>query len=510
VYTAIIVDDEPMALEAIKMAADWEEYGFTIAGECSNGEEALHLSHQVRPDLIIADIRMPDMDGLELATRVLNEVDCDPVFILVSGYDEFKYAKRALQIGIRYYILKPVIEEDFSAVLLEVLDELERKAELKKIAAESTETIVDMFFENLLTDRLNGNELDDLLPPGLLPYKHAYWSYAALYVTHRDTGYDDFQKALKAYNQVDVRFYSVFLDTYLFGVILCSRQHEMRQWLHLEQTLRDLFGKNYYLAVGNPVHDLAELPASMAEAETALEYRFFHHPGSILYYWEIKNQTLNYSFRGIYYMEQFVDALKSLDQDRIAASITKMFDAFRRTYMAPEIVKMYCINILYKSFAMISEMGGIPDKVPFSDDMNFLGGNPTLGEIEKILREYAKHFCRYAQSLKANESPSMQQKVEDYIRAHYKRSLTIKEIARKLYIHPSYLGTQIHKWFGCGFTEYLHNMRMKEAAQLILHTDLRIHEIASGLGYTSYNSFLEQFVRFYSMKPTEYRRKIKK
>jgi len=509
VFKVIIVDDEPMALEVIKMAVDWEEYGFVIAGECSTGEEALNLSRQILPDLIVTDIRMPDMSGLELADHIVNDIDCNPLFILVSGYNDFEYAKKALQIGIRYYILKPIIEEDFCPVLMKVLGVLERREEFKKIAAESTETVLDMFFKNLLSGRLSNNRIDEGLPPDLLPYRDHFWSYAALYTNHADNGYDDLKKALQAYNKTDIRLFCVFHDTCLYGVILCSQKNNISLWLQLDKIIHDIFEKKYYLAIGNSVHDIAELPASMAEAETALEHRFFHQPGSILYYWEIKNQSLNYSFNGVYYMDEFFDALKNLDHDRISSSITEMFDAFRRSYMAPEIIKMYCINIVYRSFAIIGKMGGISDNMPLPNKMDFLGDNPTLIEIEKILREYSRSFCRYAQSLKETDATPMQNKVETYIRTHYKKSLTIKEIARKLYIHPSYLGTQIHKWFGCGFTEYLHKLRMEEAAQLIMNTDLRIHEIATGLGYTSYNSFLEQFTRCFSMKPTEYRKRMK-
>lgn len=510
-FKVIIVDDEPMAIEAIKMAMDWEEYGFVIAGECSDGEEALNLSRHILPDIIITDIRMPDMSGLELANQIVNDtdIDCDPIFILVSGYDDFEYAKKALHIGIRYYILKPIIDEDFSAVLMKVLEELERREEFYKIASESTDIFLDMFFENLLSDRLTNADSVEILPQELLPYRNHYWSYAALYTNHEDRGYDDLKKALQDCNKTDIRLFSVFHDTCLYGVILCSRQNELKLWLQLDQTMHDLFDNQYYLAVGNSVHDISELPASMVEAETALEHRFFYQPGSILYYWEIKNQSLNYSFKGVYYMDEFLDALINLDQDEISSSITKMFDAFRRSYMAPEIIKMYCINIVYRSFAIISEMGGMSDNIPLSNDMNFLGNNPTLVEIEKILREYSRNFCRYAKNLKETDTVSMQKKVETYIRTHYRRSLTIREIARKLYIHPSYLGTQIHKWFGCGFNEYLHKLRMDKAAQIIRDTDLRIHEIAASLGYASYNSFLEQFIKYFSMKPTEYRKQLK-
>jgi two-component system response regulator YesN len=100
--------------------------------------------------------------------------------------------------------------------------------------------------------------------------------------------------------------------------------------------------------------------------------------------------------------------------------------------------------------------------------------------------------------------------VEEYIKNNYTRNLTIREISSKLYIHPNYLGHQINKWFGCSFNEYLHTLRMEEAKRLLEDKDLKVHEIAERLGYSTYNSFLEQFVKRFSMKPSDFRVKLNK
>lgn len=513
-YSVLIVDDEPMAREAVRLAADWEEYGFQIVGECENGEEALLMVERARPDLILTDIRMPDMDGLELAKKVLAQYK-DTIFIILSGYDEFEYAKRALKLGIQYYILKPIITEDFSSLLMEALNELERQDEMKKIAAESREAVLGIYFEKLLSaNQTTENEND--LPLELRPDGDTDWTYAALYAYHKPgntdrlpvMGYDDLKKIVEVMN---TRIFTVFHDTSLYGLIQCDRRDVVSEkpWNHIICTLNDLYGQNFYLSVGNPVRRLADLPVSMNQAETALEHRFFYPSGSVLLFEKIRDRSLNYSFEGIHYMEDFLDALENLDRERIASSIAAMFDAFRRSYMAPEIVTMYIVNIVHKSFAIISEMGGISEKISVSDDLRALSDVPSLDGMERTLREYTESFCQYAKSLRNSDSLSLRNKVAEYIKDNYTRSLTVKEIARHLYIHPSYLGQQINTWFGCGYNEYLHTMRMREAGKRIAETDVKIYKIAADLGYRSYNSFLEQFISFFSMKPTEFRKCIK-
>lgn len=516
-FTVLIVDDEPMAREAIKLAADWEAYGFRIAGECDNGGEALALAARIRPDLILTDIKMPDMDGLALAQRVKEDTGGDTVMVLVSGYDEFAYAKQALRSGIRHYLLKPVFEEDLTEMLLDVLSELERREELKKIAAESEETALYMFFEEVLSGRTDHGDIH--IPPPLRPYADADWTYASLCLTpgpgdsasgcpagFPGMGYDALKKTVAPYQTGDIRLFTVFHDTGLYGLILCGGDGTL--WQDLAGGLRDLYGERFYLALGDPVRDPRLLHRSMGESEIALEHRFFYPGGSVLTYREIKDRSLSYSFKGIRYMEDFIEALENLDRDRIETSITEMFDAFRQSYMAPEIVKMYIVNIVYRSFGILGEMGGMAENSLSGGTGMLLGANPGLIEMESMLREYAEWFRSYALSLRGRDSLSLMSRVEAYIRDNYRRSLTIKEIAREFYIHPTYLGSQINKWFGCGFIEYLHTMRMKEAANLLSGTDMRVHEIAAELGYHTYSSFLEQFVRFFSMKPTEYRKNM--
>lgn len=512
-YSVLIVDDELMAREAVRLAAEWEEYGFQITGECENGEEALRVAARVHPDLVLTDIRMPDMDGLELAERILAQ-DRDTVFIILSGYDEFEYAKRALKLGIEYYILKPIIAEDFSSLLVEVLNALERQDEMKKIAAESREAVLGIYFERLLAADQTAEAEQDL-PPELRSDEDTYWTYAALYAYCKPgdagrlpaMGYDDLKRAIQAIS--DTRMFTVFHDPSLYGLILCGRRDAVPPWSRIVSTLDDRYGQDFYLAVGNPVRRLADLPVSLSQAETALEHRFFYSSGSVLFFDEIQDRSLNYSLEGIRYMEDFLDALENLDKERITVSITAMFDAFRRSYMAPRIVTMYIVNIVHKSFAIISEMGGVSEKISFSEDLSTLTDVPSLDDMERILRQYTEGFYAYAQGIRNSDSLSLRDKVEAYIGDNYRRSLTVKEIARHLYVHPSYLGQQINTWFGCGFNEYLHAMRMREAGQRIAETDMKIYRIAADLGYRTYNSFLEQFIRFFSMKPNEFRKYIK-
>lgn len=120
IYKVLLVDDEPPALEGLKLVVDWRQMGYQICGECDNGEEALNVIERMAPDLVITDIRMPGLDGLDLIKRVRERTINPPQFIIVSGFGEFDYARKALQFGIKHYLLKPVFAEELTEVLREI------------------------------------------------------------------------------------------------------------------------------------------------------------------------------------------------------------------------------------------------------------------------------------------------------------------------------------------------------------------------------------------------------
>ncbi|MBO9600861.1 MAG: response regulator [Cohnella sp.] len=128
-YSVLLVDDEPLAIEGLRMFIDWERLGFRVCGECENGVEAVSAAHRLMPDVIVTDILMPEMDGLELIGRLHGERGASSEFIVLSAYGEFAFAKRAMQLGVRHYLMKPVIEEEAENVLLQVRGRLDiRKA----------------------------------------------------------------------------------------------------------------------------------------------------------------------------------------------------------------------------------------------------------------------------------------------------------------------------------------------------------------------------------------------
>lgn len=131
-YSVLLVDDEPWAIEGLQMFVDWEGHGFRVCGVCENGAEALSAARELMPDVIVTDIRMPQMDGLELIGQLQGERGAPTEFIVLSAYSEFAFAKRAMQLGVHYYLLKPIIEEEAAEVLSQIRMRLDTNRALRK------------------------------------------------------------------------------------------------------------------------------------------------------------------------------------------------------------------------------------------------------------------------------------------------------------------------------------------------------------------------------------------
>lgn len=517
-FKVLLVDDEPMALEALKIVADWEELGFTICGECGNGDEALKKIKDMKPDLVVTDLKMPGMGGLELIKKVTEDVSPDTIFIIVSGYDEFDYAKKAMQYGIRYYLLKPVFKNEFSEVLVEIADQLKKKHQLGKMTLDNISADIGNLIGKFLTGETTEDELRIRMPADVWKSK-ACWLYVCLgtpqiwETVDLENGdiSEDSLGILKEMMNTDLEgiyIYPILTNAGLEGIVICtiSGMGIDKVIETLKSSVSTLYGEGFYLGVGNTVKELSQLSESVSQARKAIDYRFFSPPGSIIYYQNIKDFSLNYSFEGISKIEDMYNALDSLDEMRIRKAIQEVFSDFRRELTAPEIIKMYIVNIIYKSIAIVTSLGGNTDQIPLLDSITgILAKSLIIDEMENMAYEYCSKFSIYAKSFKNNTKNSDMKLVEEYIRNNYTRNLTIKEISKKLYIHPNYLGHQINKWFGCSFNEYLHGLRMEEAKKLIENTNLKVHEIAERVGYSSYSNFLDQFVKKFSIKPSDYK-----
>ncbi|HHU51284.1 MAG TPA: response regulator [Firmicutes bacterium] len=374
-YQVLLVDDEPLALEGVKTSVEWGDLGFRIAGECSDGEEAFSFIKKYTPDLVITDVRMPSLDGLNLIEQVIEYVNPKTKFIVISGYDDFSYAQRALKYQVNHYLLKPVFPEEMIPALQEIREHL-----------------------NLL----------------------------------------NFRSRLEA---------------------------ELNQ-------------------------------AGWATGETTI-------------FPQVSTEDLRHLTVMISYLDAMHDAIEELDPEKMTEAMETILSYLENQGLSLEIGRMFALNLMYHSNRIISEMEGSPSVALRNYDLMCIKQQTlTMEELKHLLREYVKEFFTCVDELRKKNSKHTIFQIEEYIKENYQRNLTIKEIAKVFYMHPAYIGQVFLKTFGVSFQEYLHQLRIDEAKNLIEKGFLRIHEVAEEVGYNNYHSFLENFKKYIGCKPVEYMERI--
>ncbi len=516
-YKVLLVDDEPLCIEGLSMIVDWTAMDFELCGTCNDGEEAIDRIKELSPQIVITDIRMPVMDGLALIQQAQSLVESKPHFIILSGYGEFEYAKKAMEFGIKHYILKPIIKNDIVEVLLQVkhmLDNNRREKEVGELYRISV--IADIFYKIIFGIPLKQDveKLKELLPehPG-----ESLWVY--LHIRTRE--HNKLPEACtRGENQLDCsygdgRVYMIIQDQNNFGVVI-RRDENIDLKTDVERVIEKLrsewtevFDTEVSVGVGIEVCCLEELKNSRKKACDAVAFQFFEGTESIIFYDQIKNRSIEGWDENITGVDLIVNEIESLNQTNAEGMINEAFDLFKSKLISPETVKMYSINLFYKLYELTDRLAG--DSVEIGEINGkckpyFTGCSTDIEEMRSHVLEYCRECCRYLKLIRDSKSQSSIYKIDDYINRNYKRNITIKDMAKELFLHPVYLGQLINSKYGMNFNELVNRLRIEEACGLISATEKSISQIAMELGYGSYAGFLIQFERRTGLKPTEYKR----
>jgi two-component system response regulator YesN len=469
-YKVLLVDDEPPALEGLKLVVDWERLGYQICGACDNGEEAAELIEQTVPDLVITDIRMPGLDGLDLIKRVRERMTNIPKFIIISGYGEFDYARQALRFGIKHYLLKPVFSEELTEVLASLA----------------------MPEPSLAT--ATGHSLAE--PPA----EAALMASPSTALGQSIGAEPSAEAALMSSPSTDFGQSTMRASSGLVEVKLAKESPSSRAQSMASSTIA-LEQSSITIGASSSSGEMTSSPSTALVGEHSLRAELVRD--------EINHRDSGSLYDEIAYLNTIVEALEDINLERLETAIEEAFTYFAAIQPLPEILKMYLINIIYHSIGLINEMNGAPAELLGKYNLNRLDETKaTLQEMKHILKSYCAECCAYLKSLKDRDSQINIYKVEEYLRENFKRNLTIKEIAKNFYMHPAYVGQLFMKKFGCSFNEYLHKMRIEAAKRLMDDSGLKTHEIAMEVGYNNYHGFLQNFEKYVGVKPAEYKNRV--
>ncbi|MCA0757291.1 response regulator [Paenibacillus sp. N4] len=512
-YKVLAVDDEPLMIEGWRTMIDWNAFGYELSGTASDGEEALELIRLIKPEVVVTDVRMPIMDGLELIKVVKEEMNLHIQFVIVSGYSEFAYAQQALRYQVNHYILKPLIVDEIYELLAELSHTLEKNRLAEKSANKNKEIIVAAAITSLLKkeNEVNTDEVAEVL--GLKTDSLIRLVIAECPAV--EGGTDE-------YSQLREFLKTGFggLRTWLFteapnrtGLLICHEDEQDQEQLmailqgvimKVEQPLQQLI--LYVSEAGKGLTALPELYRQVLE--TRYSSLFSRRSGIHLYqndsgFEEWKLEDI------ITCSDSLLRSIETNDEKGINSSIDHLILLFGQTcsqtvwiqhalnYIRGELLNNYSISAMDK------------------DVLGQLLHENYFSQKELIPNDALKILClRIAKEVKIGHpaSPSnhsFTMEVIEYLKSHYREKIQVQELAERFHYNPVYFGKQFRKETGMSLNEYIHALRIDEAKILLRRTDMKLTEIASYLNYHSTEYFTSKFKVFTNELPSSYKNKYK-
>lgn len=523
----MLVDDEPFTLQGLQVIIDWESGGFEIATTCSNGKEALKYLSENQVDLIISDIRMPEMNGLELLETIKREKISDAAFVLLTGYDDFAYTQRAIRNGCLDYILKPVIEEELISVLKKVTNLNRESIILRKDREKMEDAYLTRIIRHFIKGKYNDEDIE-------YANKHLQLSgnlrFVDIEFVNRDIEIDDsdvdeydmaiMQRQLyNACKEILKEFANHFTldityddDSYNVGFIFCDTMavsSDMSETEFLNALIRKievLVIKPVRMLCGEPVPDISELSKSFDSCRRLKSIAGFHNKKKLYFYEEIQ------SGHGSFILckdtiDEIIGAIEKNEAVMIEAGIDKLLEELQNKEGNN---RAFDLNINYLLFQLIHLASELDDTVNQEEIIQYISEKTSDKAFRRGSHQHLKKFCLeyavYLSELRKSISRGILSVVEAEIKKNYADNISLKDLGDKYHINSSYLGQVFRKNYGMSFKNYLTNYRIKEAAKQILHTDKKINRIAEDVGYKDSDYFIRKFIEIMGCTPSKYRK----
>ncbi|WP_186327392.1 response regulator [Paenibacillus sp. Y412MC10] len=499
-YSVLLVDDEAIALEGLKMLSDWEGLGFQICGACDDGEDALSLIMDTLPDLVVTDIRMPGIDGLELIRRVRSMEHYDPIFVVLSGYSDFEYARTALRYGVRFYMLKPVIEPEWDAIIATIVNELDAKSRTREQEEATSKQVLAIALSRMLRGDLTEVDGDIAHLMDQMNQQATGWRYI-----HIEGLTCEGTEICRSLSQSG---HALYVDMYCnqAGLIVDTARKplELARRVH-EELLKH--GLDCSVSVGPSVQTLHDLPESyMRAAKASLQHFFRSEGGGVIDGDPNSSLEMSYVLPPSLVLDELLIAVERSQEQKVCDMLHQLFETFKDNKTAPEVAYMASIQIVMKSIDLLREFGGTTDL--WRDVFHFLKTKPgSVAALKQSLHTFLELCMGTVKHYKEMNSEHPLVQIERYLQENFHQNLTIKKIAERFFINPVYLGQAFIKKNGVGILEYIHDLRIAEAKRRLCDTEETVRVIAEDLGYVHYHHFLREFEKRTAHKPVAYRKR---
>lgn len=529
-YKILIVDDEEEIRLGIIKKISWEEYGFEIIGDAENGQEALEKAEKLQPDIIMTDIKMPYMDGLELGKKLAENMPQTKI-IVFSGCDDFEYAKQAIKFNVIEYVLKPINSIELIDILKKLKMQLDREYDekrnteiLHKYYIESLPVIREQFLVGVIEGRIYDKDWNIKINNIGIDFELPHFIVGVIHIDNDelDEGQYSRENSLmlisvkKVADEIIKKYCKFIAFLYMDNVIVIGNLYAQENdstfingLNEVCKSFKRIVGLSLSIGVGSVVDMPSQISSSYKGAQNALEYRVILGNEKVIYIEDVEpDNTANLQLDDES-ERSLINVIKVSSKEDISKVIDNIFKNMEELVLPFNQYRIYLMEFMTALLKVIQTYNLSVSEI-FGDDFNCYSYLDKFNSIKEIKENFIKKAFKINECIKRerrNSSMVLVEKAKEYIKKNYMDDeVSVEKLCSELHISQTYFSTIFKKETDMTFVNYLTEVRLEEAVKLLNTTDEKTYMIAQKVGYPEANYFSYVFKKKFNVSPSKYRK----
>ncbi|MCQ2573079.1 MAG: response regulator [Treponema sp.] len=512
----LIADDEESIRTGLKLIVDWEELGVSVCAEASNGNEAVEKIKDYSPDIVLLDIKMPGLTGIEVMENIneycKSQGKNPPAFLILSGFSQFEYAQNALNLGAKGYLLKPVDEDDLISKINTIKSEITSAIAVQEDSKTAKKYEIREFYRNLLLNGISngiktaGNSNGDV---GL--GQDNTDEYTVLICSNEYFPDEDKTLIEKCVGNYFSFFAMESVNVNGNVAVVLKNANEDAVSNCIERFVKH-YPENVFICRGKKLKGLSGCQESYREASKYLNILFFVNNINCISEELIQKYDFERNFN--YFDSKFNDfcnravfCIETYDKVGLVSLCSEMKDSVFVLNAKSSEVKQKIISLLMEIYNRVTTK--YPER-ELEDLQNLDIVTKILGKrtFEETFLFFTQVLMNVIESFHTNTADSVIVKVIAYVKTNYASDLKLETLGELFNCNSAYLGKKFRKYTGVQFNTYLDNLRIEEAKNKLLNTDLKIYQISKLVGYANTDYFFMKFKKATGMTPKEFKENV--
>ncbi|NMO97047.1 response regulator transcription factor [Paenibacillus lemnae] len=525
-HSICIIDDIPAVVRGLSTRIPWEEYGIRVAATASNGEEGLQMIREMKPDIVLTDIRMPFMDGLEMMKTVLQEQP-QMKLILLTGFSDFSHAQEAIKLGALELIMKPFTKDQVLESVLKAKKMLEREQNDQ----EQKYRLERQLRESLPFLRQEHMKL--LVRYGSAPnHQQKPWDFYGIDMERRgfcvmtaEIDFFDEKTSKRSVHEVELIRFAVqnileeTIQSHTHGIVFREHIHQYIMVFNppetldreqLAETCRENVSRYSYqtvsIGIGTTVEKADQLPLSYAQSMSALARTFMTGGDSVFLYADASEGNIpHYSYEK---EKELLYCLRSVNLDKAVQQLQEIWTDWLSVSDLPDpgMMKTMCLEMGHSIFRVFMEKVSEEEAKELKKILSSMNLAVSFDELREQISHLCRLGCRILQAKQISDAKAVVDQAIQFIDRNLHRNLTIADCAKSVHLSPSYFSNLFKKEAGTTLAQYIISRKMERARELVLE-GIQVQDIAASLGYEDRPYFTELFKKHTGLTPTDFRAK---